>query len=109
MACCRCSRYRDLCKGCTCVKAGSACFYCLSDCDGHCLNPLSSSNVATVPSASITSLKAQSTIDQSSLRTPNWIILASPCIDLASTCSIVSSSSDRESVYDETPACGSSS
>ena len=100
MACCRCSRYRGLCKGC-------ACFYCLPGRDGHCLNPLNSSNVATVPSVSITSLKAHSTIDQSSLRTPNRNILASPCIDLASPCSIVSSSSDRESVYGETPACGS--
>ena len=46
-----------------CVKAGRACFYCLPVRDGHCLNPLSSSNVATVLSVSITSLKAHSTID----------------------------------------------
>ena len=109
MACCRCSRYRGLCKGCACVKAGRACFYCLPGCDRHCLNPLSSSNVATVPSVSITLLKAHSMIDQSSLQTLNQNILASPCIDLASPCSIISSLSDWESVYSETPACGLSS
>ena len=93
----------------SCVKAGCACFNCLAVCDGHCLNPLSSSNAATAPSASMTSLKAHSMIDQSSSRTPDWNTSVSPCTDPVSPWSIISSSLDRESVYGETPACESSS
>ena len=107
MVCCRCS-YGDLCKGFECVKAGCACFNCLPGCDGHCLNPLSSSKSATAP-VSITSLKAHSTIDQSSVWTPDWNTSVSPCTDPVSPCFNVSSLSDRESIFGHTPACGSSS
>ena len=103
MACCRCS-YRDLCKGFACVKAGCACFNCLHGCDGHCLNPLSSSITATAP-ASMTLLKTHLTIDQSSPQTPDWNTSVSPCTDPLSPCSNVSSPSDRESIYGQTPAC----
>ena len=106
--CCRCS-YRGLCKRCACVKADRTCFNCLPGRDGHCLNPLSSANAATASSASIISLKAHLMIDQSSPWTPDWNISVSQCTDPVSPCSIISSPSDRETVYGGTPACGSSS
>ena len=109
MVCCGCNGNRGLCKGCACVKAGRACFYCLPGRDGHCLNPLGSFGEAAVSSEPVTSLTAHSLMDQSPQWTPNQTTSVSPRIDSASPLSIASPPSVEESVCVETHALRSPS